>query len=111
MNFANYFYGQTFFHSDKIILLWSAIVFLVFIYFVLEPRLLIAPFILINAFLSEENMSIGEAYRKTRDKYWTALLYEIIPSAVAGFRVLFISYIYQTDISFYVKTIDHYITQ
>ncbi|MPM41726.1 hypothetical protein SDC9_88382 [bioreactor metagenome] len=107
-NFVNYFIGQTYLHPDQTFQLWLAIIFLLFVYTVIEPKLLLVPYILINAFLSGEMMSIREAYRDTKGKYWTALLYQLIPGSAAALRIWFIDYLYQTSIPMTITTIISY---
>lgn len=103
LNVINYLHRSIYYYQDNVILRWAAIILLVFMYFAIEPKLRITPLIMINAYLFGENMSIGEAYRSTKGKYWTVLFYEIILRAATQLINLYVTNLNQMDISMNVK--------
>jgi len=102
-NVINYLHRSIYYYRDYVTVRWAAIVLLVLLYYAIEPKLKMASLILINAFFLGENMSIGEANRSTKGKYWPFLLYEIILSAAKQLINPVVTNLNQMDIPMNIK--------
>lgn len=102
-NVINYLQRSIYYFRDYVTVRWAAIILFVFLYYAIEPKLKITSLILINVYFFGENMSIGEAFRSTKGKYWPFLLYEIILSAAKQLINPVVTNLYQMDIPMNVK--------